>query len=84
MVCGVIFFPEILHFRFPHSIVTIQAKTCEIIHISYDEVSDQFRAVGECAEYIQKLSELPPLIKMVPHNLRLRKFHSQADVASLC
>ena len=29
------FFPEILHFRFPHSIVTIRAKTCDIIFISH-------------------------------------------------
>ena len=61
MVCGVIFFPEILHFRFPHSIVTIRGKTCEITHLSYDEFSDQFCAVGKGAEYIWKLSELPPL-----------------------
>ena len=35
MVCGIIFFPEILHFRF-----TKQQKPVGIIHLSYDEVSD--------------------------------------------
>ena len=56
MVCGGIFFlPRfyISDFLIQY-IITIRAKTCEITHLSYDEFSDQFRAVGNGAEYIWK------------------------------
>ena len=49
MVCGIIFSRD---FAFQiSSFNTIREKTCEIIHLSYDEVSDLFRTVTERAEY---------------------------------
>ena len=76
------FFSEILLFRFPQSIQYEQKKNSEIIHLSYDEVSDKFRAVDERAEYIRNPSS--GSLKMFTYNLRLGKFHSQGNVASLC
>ena len=77
MVCGIIFFPEILHFRFPHSIQYEQKPVRKFIsHMTRFQIN--FVLLANARNIIRVAS-----LKVFTYNLRLRKFHSQGDVASL-
>ena len=81
MVCGVIFSPQILHIRFPHSIQYEQKKLWD------DNLSLiwwGFRLFVLLAKAWNIFGIRVASLKMCTYNLWLRKFHSQGNVASLC